>query len=247
MSTHLGDRLPGPPSGALSRRARRAPGRRDPCAGGPGAAFIASTMRWMSGCSRTRRGRLRRRDLRPAPTAAPSAARADARLRARSADPVQPRADRRPRAPRAARARPSAAARPPPRRAAPAQHAGLARAAGDLGRRAGVGGERVLDSATAPSSPCPARTSPTAGCSASGASASAQRALELAAARDQVLGLVDVEHGQRGGAAGRVAGVGRAVAQHRAAGLAEERRRDRAARRPRRRAAGSRSSRPWRT
>ena len=53
----------------------------------------------------------------------------------------------------------------------------------------------------------------------------AQRALELAAALDEALALVDVEHRQRGRAARRVAGVGGAVAEHRAAGPLEERRR----------------------
>ncbi len=52
----------------------------------------------------------------------------------------------------------------------------------------------------------------------------AQRLLELLTARDQVLRLVGVEHRERGGRARRVAGVGGAVAQHRAAGALEERR-----------------------
>ena len=56
----------------------------------------------------------------------------------------------------------------------------------------------------------------------------AQRLLQLPAAADQVLGLVGVEHRERRRGARRVAGVGRAVAQHRAARAGEERRGDRA-------------------
>ena len=68
----------------------------------------------------------------------------------------------------------------------------------------------------------------------------AQRAFELAPALDQPVALVDVQDGHRHRAARRVAGVGRAVAQHRAGVALEERRGDRRRRRPRRRAAGSR-------
>ena len=56
-----------------------------------------------------------------------------------------------------------------------------------------------------------------------------QLALELASARDQVLALEDVEVRERGRATGRMAGVGRSVAEHRAARLGPERLGDRAA------------------
>ena len=109
----------------------------------------------------------------------------------------------------------------------PDEHAGLAGARGDLADRGRVVGQRLPRRARPRASrPRPARTSPTASWEPSGAERVAQRALELAAALDQPLGLVGVEDGHRGRAAARVAGVRGAVAEHRAAGLAEEGRGD---------------------
>ena len=90
---------------------------------------------------------------------------------------------------------------------------------------AGSAAQRLASSSTAPSRPSPARTSATSGCSRERAQrVAASGPSSVAPALDQPVALVDVERRERRGAAGRVAGVGRAVAQHGRARLAREER-----------------------
>ena len=91
---------------------------------------------------------------------------------------------------------------------------------------------------------CRCGSRPPAGGRRAARSAEAISSSSSRAAVEQSLALDDVEVGHRGGAHGRVPGVGRAVAEPGA--VLPERRRDLGRRRRRRRAAGSRWSRPWR-
>ena len=92
---------------------------------------------------------------------------------------------------------------------------------------------------TAARNPVPPRTLPYGRRRLDGPQRLEQRLLELAAARHELLALEDVEVRQRGRAADRVAGVRLPVAEDRA--LRTRTARPRGPRRPRRRAAGSRS------